>query len=222
MSILKEINCKELTSSDLERSIGPIVDMHSKLKSISEIAFYQMRFSCLKSLEGSLEGIKGILDDVAELLELQSEWSNKPQILEISNLQEAASFDSLLVQLHGLDSRAIDLIKKHFSSLPNTKSMIAIVQKLDQIIEMNTTQCSFESEVQSFYKVLDSRVELLKEHFENRKTSPPVIRGATRFTSALVWLRCVKSRLCESSRRQVPHFACRNSIFYRLKVSLRR
>ncbi len=106
--------------------------MYSKLKNMSQIAFYQMRFSCMKSLEGSLQGINGILDDVAELLELESEWSSKPKILEIGDSQKAASFDSLLVQLHDLDSQATKLVKRHFSTLPDTKSMIAIAQKMDQ------------------------------------------------------------------------------------------
>lgn len=217
VSVLQEKGCDEPTSSDLDRGIGSIANVYYKLKKMSEIASYQMRFSCMKSLEGSLNGIREVLDDVAELLELESEWSSKPKILDYT--RNSTNFDSLLVRLHRLDSQATNLIKRHFLSLPDTKSMIAIVPKIDQIIELNKSQCSFESEVQYFYKILDSRVEYVKEHFENRKARPPVIRGASRFSGALIWLRCLKSRLTESIRRQVFPLACKNSYLSRCKVS---
>lgn len=172
----------------------------------------------MKSLEGSLHGIRGILDDVAELLDLESGWSSKPKILDSIDSQNSANLDSLLVRLHGLDSQATNLIKRHFSSLPDTRSMIAIVPKVDQIIAMNKSPCSFESEVQYFYKILDCRLEYIKEHFENRKASPPIIRGASRFSGALIWLRCLKSRLTDSVRRQVLTLACKSLFLLGWKV----
>ena len=219
VSMLKEKSCDELTSSDLERSIGSIVNVYCKLKNMSEIAFYQMRFSCMKSLEGSLHGIRGILDDVAELLQLESKWSSTSKILESIDSQNSENFDSLLVRLHGLDGQATNLIKRHFSSLPDTKSMIAIAPKINQIIEMNKSQCSFESEVQYFYKILDSRVEYAKDHFEKRKASPPIIRGASRFSGSLIWLRCLKSKLKDSVQRQVFPHVCTSSYLFRWKIS---